>query len=54
MENKKENQKQKIYWCQCFDVNQRIAKISEKIIKDKDTGKTCSKCGGKIFEATKK
>ena len=54
MGNKKEDKKQKIYWCQCLDVNQQIAKITEKNIKDRDTGKICGKCGGKIFEITTK
>lgn len=49
-----ENKKEKIYWCQCYDVNQKIAEKNIGKANTKDTGMVCSKCERKIFEETKK
>jgi len=46
-----ENSKQKVYWCQCLEIQKQVAeKMKGKIISEKDTGEVCHKCGYKIFE----
>lgn len=46
-----ENILQKVYWCQCFEIQKRITEmVRGKAISERDTGKICNKCGYKIFE----
>lgn len=50
---KKENKKEKSYWCQCYDVNQKIVEKNIGKADTKDVGMVCGKCGYKIFEEIK-
>ncbi len=41
---------EKIYWCQCYNVNKNIAGRIGNKSKSKDTGSICPICGKKIIE----
>ena len=49
MDNR-EKAKEKVYWCQCFEVNRRLSEQNIGRSITRDTVKICPECGYKIFE----